>query len=263
MRTQAQTTPGHARLAWFRLPALVREPLLLLGRVVRGILHNPPPRDRVLTQMHNVGIRSLVFISITLGFLGLILVYQGCVQTLKVLPDLSGVGQVFIYAMWRSFGPTITALMLATRVGAGIAAEIGSMTVTDQIEAMKVANADPVEYILGPRFIACVVMTPVLWVVGAMVGIAAGYFMGHLHFGISTRAFLDLSSTHVSDVVVGYIKAQTYGVVIPILSAESGFRAQGGSEGVGWATTRAVVNSSFAVITLDFLISTSAFLLGY
>ncbi len=250
----------------FRLPPMhgtVRDPFLLLGQVARTLARRPPPADRLYAQMVNVGHRSLVFISLTLGFLGLILVYQGCVQVMRVLPDLSGVGTAFIYAMVRTFGPTITGLMIATRVGAGIAAEVGSMTVTDQVEAMKVANSDPVSYILAPRFVACVVMTPVLWVFGTLVGTLSGYLMGHYHFGIATKTFLSLHGTQIPDVVVGFLKALSYGIVIPLLAADSGFKARGGSEGVGWATTRAVVNSSFAVIVLDFVISTLAFLLGY
>lgn len=265
-RTSTAPRPSFWGRTLFRLPALpgvVQDPLVLLGHVIRVLLRHPPPRHRLLAQMHNVGNGSVVFISLTLGFLGLILVYQGCVQALKVLPDLSGVGTAFIFAMVRTFGPTITGLMIATRVGAGIAAEIGSMTVTDQIEAMKVANSDPVSYILGPRFLSCVVMTPVLWVVGSLVGIWAGYLMGHWRFGISTQTFLDFGGTATHDVVIGFLKAESYGIVIPVLAADSGFKARGGSEGVGWATTSAVVNASFAVIVLDFVISTLAFLLGY
>lgn len=250
----------------FRIPALpevVLDPARLLGQVVRALGHRFPPSDRLFIQMHNVGNNSAVFISVTLGFLGLILVYQGCVQTLKVLPDLSGVGMAFIFAMVRTFGPTITGMMIATRVGAGIAAEIGSMTVTDQIEAMKVANSDPVSYILGPRFVSCVVMTPILWVFGTLVGVLFGYLMGHFRFGIATQTFLDLGLVSYHDVVIGFLKALSYGIVIPVLAADAGFKARGGSEGVGWATTTAVVNASFAVIVLDFVISTLAFLLGY
>jgi len=213
--------------------------------------------------MHQVGNRSLVFILVTQGFLGLILVYQACVQILKVLPDLAGVVAGFLYAMVRTFGPTVTGLMVATRVGAGIAAELGSMTVTDQVEAMKVANSDPVARLVLPRFLACAVMMPVLWVFGTLVGSVAGYLMGHYRFSIGTRVFLDFSGITQMSVFFGYLKAQAYGIVIPILSAHAGFQAHGGSEGVGRATTAAVVRSSFAVIVLDFAISTIAYWMGY
>jgi len=236
---------------------------VLLLRTLAATIRRPPPKNRLLAQMHNVGNRSVVFIAVTLGFLGLILVYQACVQTLKVLPDLSGVGGAFLFAMVRTFGPTVTGLMVATRVGAGIAAELGSMTVTDQVEALKVANSDPVSWLVVPRFLACVVMMPVLWVFGTLVGSLAGYLMGHYRFAIGSRIFLDFSGIAPIDVFFGYLKAQAYGIVIPILSAHAGFQAFGGSEGVGQATTAAVVRSSFVVIVLDFLISTVAFLMGH
>jgi len=253
----------HSNPRKHRVPGLLREPALLLARTVAALIRRPPPRDRLLAQMLNVGNRSFVFIAVTLGFLGLILVYQACVQTLKVLPDLSGVGAAFLFAMVRTFGPTVTGLMVATRVGAGIAAELGSMTVTDQVDALKVANSDPVSWLVAPRFLACVVMMPVLWVFGSLVGSLAGFLMGHYRFAIGTRVFLDLSDIRPVDVFFGYLKAQTYGIVIPILSAHAGFQAFGGSEGVGRATTNAVVRSSFVVIVLDFVISTVAFLLGH
>ena len=193
----------------------------------------------------------------------LILVYQGAFQAQKVLPDLTQVGEIFIGTMIRTFGPTIVALMLATRVGAGIAAELGSMVVTDQVEAMKVTNTDPIEYLVVPRFVATLVMMVALWVFGVLVAVFAGTLMGTLRFGIQLRTFLSLAGTAPSDVWVGVLKCLAFGVTIPILAADSGFRATGGSEGVGWATTRAVVNASFAVIVLDFVISTLAFLAGW
>jgi phospholipid/cholesterol/gamma-HCH transport system permease protein len=237
--------------------------MALLGRTLASVMRSPPPRSRLVEQFHEIGNRSVVFIAVTLGFLGLILVYQGAYQAQKVLPDLTGVGSIFISAMIRVFGPTIVGLMIATRVGAGIAAEIGSMVVTDQIEAMKVTNTDPVDYLVAPRFIACVVMTQILWVIGCLVAVVFGAAMGMARFQIQLGTFLSLANTGWGDVGVGSLKCLAFGIAIPILSAESGFRAHGGSEGVGWATTRAVVNSSFAIIFLDFVISTLAYVVGW
>ena len=235
----------------------------LLGATVRALPSALRSYRRVVESMFVIGNRSVVFIAVTLGFLGLILVYQGAYQAQKVLPDLTQVGEIFIVTMIRTFGPTIVALMLATRVGAGIAAELGSMVVTDQVEAMKVTNTDPIEYLVVPRFVATVVMMVALWIFGVLIAVFAGTMMGTLRFGIQLRTFLSLAGTAPSDVWVGVLKCLAFGVTIPILAADSGFRATGGSEGVGWATTRAVVNASFAVILLDFLISTLAFLAGW
>ena len=234
--------------------------LRLLLEVLVGIVRRPPPRDRVLAQMYNIGNGSVLFVSITLGFLGMITVYQGVIQASKVLPDYSMAGATLINVMVREFGPTITALMIATRVGSGIAAELGSMVVTDQIEAMKVSNTDPVRYLVAPRFVACVVMTFALTFVAVLVAVMAGLLVGVVRFQINPNTFLSLRMVNWTGVSEGLIKCLAYGVTIPIIAAESGFRAQGGSEGVGWATTRAVVNTSVAVILLDFVIATGVYL---
>lgn len=241
--------------------ALPLELAKLLGETLRAMVTRPPSFGRLLEQMHNVGNRSLVFISITLGFLGLISVYQGCIQAQKVLPDLSLVGATFIGVMVSEFGPTMTALMVATRVGSGIAAELGTMVVTEQVEALKVTNTDPVEFIVVPRFMACVLMMFVLTSYAILVAVLAGMLIADLRFQINPSTFLSLAYTTWDDLYVGLIKCFAYGVSIPIIAAESGFKAKGGSEGVGQATTRSVVNTLFAVIILDFLIAGGWYLL--
>jgi len=233
----------------------------LLAETIRACIRTPPPRRAVLAQMFNTGNRSLLFLLVTMGFLGMITVYQGCLQAMKVLPDLSNAGAIFIMAMVREFGPTITALMLATRVGTGIAAEIAAMVVSDQVEALKVSSTDPIAFLVTPRFLGFVVMMFVCTVYSCAVAVAAGLLMAELRFQINPHTFLSLSFTRWSDLYVGLAKTFAYGVAIPILSADSGFRATGGSEGVGWATTRAVINSTFAIIFLDFVIAGIGYLL--
>ncbi|NOZ00486.1 MAG: ABC transporter permease [Deltaproteobacteria bacterium] len=245
---------SQARLLPLRL-------LGLLGETMRAMIKRPPSLARLLDQMHNIGNRSLVFISVTLGFLGLISVYQGSIQAQKVLPDLSMVGATFINVMISEFGPTITALMIATRVGSGIAAELGAMVVTEQVEALKMTNTDPIEFVVVPRFIATVIMMFVMTVYGVLVAVLAGMVIADLRFQVNPSTFLSLGMTGWSDLCVGLIKCFAYGVAIPIIAADAGFHASGGSEGVGQATTRAVVNTLFAVIILDFIIAGGWYLL--
>lgn len=233
----------------------------LLGETLWSLVRRPPPRRAVVAHLFNTGNRSLVFLAVTMGFLGMISVYQGCLQAMKILPDLTNAGAVFIMVMIREFGPTITAMMLATRVGTGIAAEIAVMTVTDQVEALKVNNTDPVAYLVAPRFVGFLVMMVVCTVYSCAVAILAGLLMADLRFQVNPNTFLSLGFTRWSDFSIGLAKTIAYGVAIPILAADSGFRAGGGSEGVGWATTRAVVNALFAIIALDFLIAGIGYLL--
>lgn len=240
----------------------VRRVTTLLGETVLSIFRHLPPPQVLVPHLYNAGNRSLLFLTVTMGFLGMISVYQGCIQAMKVLPDLSMAGAVFIMAMIREFGPTITAMMLATRVGTGIAAEIASMTVTDQVEALKVSNTDPVTFLVAPRFLAYFVMAFACTVYSCVVAVGAGLLMGVTKFQLNPHTFLSLAMTEWSDFYIGLAKTFCYAVAVPILAADSGFRAVGGSEGVGWATTRAVVNSLFAIVALNFAVSGIGFLLG-
>jgi phospholipid/cholesterol/gamma-HCH transport system permease protein len=209
----------------------------------------------VVRQMYEIGNRSLVFVSIVMAFIGMILVYQGGLQTQRVIPDLSGLGATFVELLVRDLAASICALMLATRVGAGIAAELGSMVVTEQVDALRLCAADPIDYLVRPRFLACIAMTLVLVVIAGTVSYLAGMWAAHTFFELNPRTFVDLSLVDAGDVVVGLTKCLAYGAVIPVISAQAGLTTRGGSEGVGIATTRAVVNSSLAVIALDLLLS--------
>ncbi len=210
----------------------------------------------ILAQMYEIGNKSLFFLTVVMGFIGMILVYQAGIQTMRVLPDLTMLGATFIELLVRDLAASIGSLMLATRVGAGIAAEIGSMVVTEQVDALKMSAADPIDYLVKPRFIASIIMTTALIIWSAGVACLAGLLTGWAMFDLSPRTFFNLSMVNVGDLTVGLSKCLAYGAAIPIVSAHSGLSTFGGSEGVGWATTRAVVNSSLAVIMLNLVIST-------
>ncbi len=217
--------------------------------------------SKILQQAFEIGNRSVFFVVLTLGFLGAIVSLQTGFQAMRVLGDTSLVGAQTAPLLVRQLGPTLAGLMVATRVGTGIAAEIGSMVVTEQVDALRMCNAPPVDYLVKPRFLACLVMIPALTVIGiatawlAGMGVAAGVF----DTNPSTYANFDL--VNPIDLGEGMSKAFAFGAVIPIISGASGFGARGGSQGVGEATTWAVVNCSLAVIVLDFLIGGLFFVL--
>ncbi|HSN99798.1 MAG TPA: ABC transporter permease [Candidatus Nanopelagicales bacterium] len=214
----------------------------------------------VLLQMYEIGNRSLFFLSVVMGFIGMILVYQAGLQTKRVVPDLTMMGANFLELLVRDLAATIGSLMLATRVGAGIAAEIGSMVVTEQVDALRMSAADPVDYLIKPRFIASVLMTTCMVVWSAAVAFGAGLITAYVMFDVQPRTFLNISLVDAGDLTVGLAKCVAYGAAIPIVAGHSGLSTFGGSEGVGWATTKAVVNSSLAVIILNVIISTAGFL---
>lgn len=209
----------------------------------------------VLSQMYEIGNRSLGFACVVLGFVGAIFVYQAGLQTLRVVPDMSGLGATYLELLVRDLASSITALMLATRVGAGIAAEIGSMKVTDQLDALRLCRAEPVEYLIAPRFVASVAVTWIVVVVAGFVALVTGMLTAYVAFRVGPLTFLDTRFIGAPDLIVGLAKAFAYGAAIPLLSAHAGLTTSGGSQGVGNATTTAVVNSSLAVIVLNFLIS--------
>ena len=234
-----------------------------IAGIVRGFQRRRDRRGRakgeLVRQMFYIGNKSLIFIGVTLGFIGMVMTYQTCLQLSKVTgSDFSQVGPQLIRLIVTDFGPTITGLMLATRVGAGIAAEIGSMKVTEQIDALRMSGVLPVDYLIVPRFIASVIMTLMLSTLGSVITFGAGGLTADFSFGVNPNTFFDLSLLRPRHLILFAIKVVSYGAAIPIVAGFCGLRARGSSEGVGWATTAAVIGSSFAVIVLDFVISAAA-----
>lgn len=253
-----------------RLFARAIDPLRALAADLRGLyqllaetlhycLRGRVDRRAVVAQAYIIGNGSMLFVSVTMSVVGMIAVVQSGLQTQRVLPELSLLGANIIQILAREFAPTVCALMLATRIGAGIAAEIGSMVVTDQIDALRMCAADPVDYLVVPRFIASVVMTVALAVWSLFIALVAGSFAANAVFDLNHDTFVNFSLVGTGDFVVLLMKAITYGAAIPIVSAHRGLSTFGGSEGVGWATTNAVVHSSLAIILLDLILS----ILGY
>jgi phospholipid/cholesterol/gamma-HCH transport system permease protein len=209
----------------------------------------------VARYMYEIGNRSMGFLCIAMGFIGMIFVYQAGLQMLRLIPDLSLLGATYLELLVRDLAASISALLLATRVGAGIAAEIGSMVVTEQVDALRMCATDPIDYLIRPRFLASLMMTTVLVIVAGCIAGAAGMWTAYAFFSLNPATFLNTSLIDEGDIVVGLAKCVAYGGAIPVVSGYCGLSTYGGSEGVGAATTRAVVNSSLTIIALDFLIS--------
>ena len=155
----------------------------------------------------------------------------------------------------RVLGPTVIGLLIACRVGAGIAAEIGAMAVTEQLDAMRMCAAEPIEALMVPRLRGGIAAGLILTVIGSAAAILAGFLTGMIWFSISANAYWNLDMIATSDVVQGMVKALVYGIAVPVVSGACGLAARGGARGVGQATTDAVVGSSFAIIVLDSIIS--------
>lgn len=232
----------------------------VLVRTLYYVFRGKRDKGATVRQMYEMGNKSVFFLSITMGFIGMIMVLQAGLQTERVVPDFSQLGPTYLELLVRDLAASIASLMLATRVGAGIAAEIGSMVVTEQVDALRMCAADPIDYLVAPKFIASLIMTTVLVVWAGTVAFVAGGATAYFAFDVPWRTFASVRLVDFGDLATGLTKCIAYGAAIPIVSSYCGLSTFGGSEGVGWATTRAVVNSSLAIIILNFFISGAAFL---
>ncbi|MDB4974440.1 MAG: hypothetical protein JWN48_2781 [Myxococcaceae bacterium] len=251
--------PGALMGALKAVGADLRGLWLLLVNTCKAIAQGKVDRTSLFEQAYNIGNGSVLFITVTMVVLGMIIVVQSGMQTQRVLPELSLLGANIIQLLVREFAPIVCAMMLATRVAAGIAAEIGSMVVTDQVDALRMSGAQPIEYLVVPRFIAGLVMSVALSFWSLFISLIAGTFAANAVFDLNITTFVNFNLVGMGDYIVFMLKASTFGAAIPIISAQRGLTTFGGSEGVGWATTNAVVHSSLAIIILDLILS----VLGY
>lgn len=210
-----------------------------------------------------MGNRSVFFMTVTMGFVGMLFVHQAAFQINQVTGDLQLVGATYIEFLIRELAVSVGAVVLATRVGSGIAAEIGSMVVTDQVDAMRMNGTDPVEFLVAPRFIASLLTGTALMIYTAFIMVLSGMLAAQLYFDVNPRIFLNFRYVDWNEVLSGLVKCWAYCTAIPVVSAYCGLSTFGGSEGVGWATTRAVVNCAIAIILLDAFISTSWYFIFY
>ena len=195
-------------------------------------------KGAVWQQAYEIGNRSIVFIVWVAGAMGMTLVYQAGLQAERVIGDLSPMGPLYLQLLLREFGPTFSAMMVATRVGTGIAAEIGSMVVTEQVDALRMCGVHPVEYLVVPRLWASAFMVLMLSILSITVSYFAGMATANFAFGVSPYTFAQLDYVVWGDLLLMLTKSLAYGLAIPIVAAASGLAAHGGSEGVGWATTQ-------------------------
>lgn len=219
-----------------------------------------PPWDgkSIVNQMLEIGYKSLPVITITLFFTGMVMAYQiGSAMDALMSGSSIFIGSAVTIAMFRELCPVLTALLLAGRIGSSIAAEIGTMKVTEQIDALRTLYADPVQYLTVPRFVACLVMVPALTVVADLVGVLGGASIAYFSLGITLEKYIDNIVTYVrlADFLSGIIKSFFFGILIVVISCYQGFSTTGGAEGVGKSTIQAVVKSSMAILISDYFLT--------
>lgn len=215
---------------------------------ITGKVHWKP----VWEQMYKIGVLSLPLVSMTALFTGMVLALQSAYQ-LRYLQAVQFTADLVALSITRELGPVLTAMVVAGRVGAGITAEIGSMKVTEQLDAMRALATDPTRYLALPRIIAAFFMLFILTVYADFLGIFGGYLIGIFKLDISSAQYIDrtFDSLVLKDVYTGLIKAFFFGVIIATVGCYHGFQARGGAEGVGRATTKSVVSALVLIIAFD------------
>ncbi|HTL70326.1 MAG TPA: ABC transporter permease [Candidatus Eisenbacteria bacterium] len=213
----------------------------------------PPFRARhVFEQMVKTGVDSFAISTLTSFFIGVVIAFQSAYQMMKVNADIYIPSLVSI-SMTREIGPILTALVVAGRVGASIAAELGSMKVTEQIDALETLAANPVKYLVAPRFIALFTMLPLLTIYADFVGMVGGYLVGVYKLGLTHSIYMKMTFEPLvlKDIFTGLFKTLVFASIICVISCFEGMRVEGGAEGVGNATTKAVVTSFILIIVSD------------
>jgi len=217
------------------------------------------PRIRLrltLVQMSHLGVDSLPIVSLTLLFAGMVMTIQ-IVDILLRYGAQSTLGGIMSIAMGRELGPILTGVVVAGRVGAAMTAEIGTMKVTEQIDALRCMATNPIAYLVVPRFVACVIMVPILSLYGFLIGTGGGYAVATMFSGISSFTYLNSIDvfTSLSDVTYGMIKSMFFGGIIALIGCNEGMHAKSGAEGVGMATTKSVVTSIIFIFICNYFLS--------
>ncbi len=213
----------------------------------------PPLRKRqIVEQMARIGVDSLPIVSLISLFTGMVLALQSAYQMQRFSAEMY-IASLVAVSTTRELGPVLTALIVAGRVGASITAELGTMKVTEQIDALETLATNPVKYLVVPRFLALMIMLPLLTVYADMIGILGGYVVGVYKLGISHGLYMKNTwdPLKYKDVFTGLIKSYFFAIIICIVACYQGMKAEGGAEGVGRATTSSVVMSFILIISSD------------
>jgi phospholipid/cholesterol/gamma-HCH transport system permease protein len=229
---------------------------IMLGRILFWSPRRPFEVREHFRQMQRVGVDSIPVVFLTMLFTGMVLALQAY-NGFARFNATSLVGSVVTLSLMRELSPVLSALMVTGRVGSSMAAEIGSMRVTEQIDALEALATEPVQYLFVPRVFAAVLMMPLLVVMGDVVGMIGGYFVAVSLLGTNSVAYYESQFQYLDmvDFTSGIIKAAVFGLILSVVACVRGFYTVGGAEGVGRSTTRAVVVASLTILLVDFFMT--------
>lgn len=232
---------------------------LLLFRTLTNLFKKPWEKRIFFQQLEEVGVRSLLVVSLTAAFGGLVFGLQTYIGFHRYIGPGSETygGPIISLGLSKELIPILVGLMVTGRVGSSMAAEIGTMRITEQIDALFSLGADPIRYLVVPRTLACFIMLPCLTVYGDIIGMAAGFFYNVYLMGVNRVIYIRNTLLYMEmwDVFSGLIKASIFGIIIALIGCWQGLKTEGGAEGVGRATTRTVVIASILILIANFFLS--------
>jgi len=253
---QIRATVGRFLIERMKFLIGVGEYTRLFGAVISSTVRRPPHLRLILQQLYDIGVTSLPVVAITGFFTGMVLAAQSFYQ----LSDkgLAGVTGLMVgKAMITELGPILTAFMVTGRVGAAMCAELGTMRVTEQIDALETMAVNPTRYLVAPRFLAGTFIMPLLTVFSMVMGIFGGYLLAVYYFGMAPASYFDPMPLHITmfDLFTGITKAFVFGVIIMSVSCFKGMKTSGGAAGVGRSTTNSVVISYCLILFTNFFLT--------
>lgn len=234
------------------------EMVILMGKIVYSFREAPRNVQSILTQMAIIGYDTLPVASVMAFFVGMVLALQTGVE-LQKYGGQEIIGAIVGHSMVRELGPVMTSFLVAGRVGSAMAAELGVMTVYEEIDALKTLDIDPVRYLAMPRFIACIICVPALVVYSDLIGIAGGALISNLHpqIFVSYTTYYDslTAALKVKEIGIGLTKSLVFGGIIALVACYVGFSTKGGARGIGESTTRSVVLSFMLILVADYILT--------
>jgi phospholipid/cholesterol/gamma-HCH transport system permease protein len=242
----------------FALRALleVQETTLLAARAAGRLFRRPSYVNEMITQMDVIGVGSLTIVLLTGFFTGGVLALQ-TYPTLKYYGAQDQTGRLVAISLVRELGPVLAGLMVAGRVASAIAAELGSMVVSQQIDAMRALGTDPVRKLVAPRLVALIITLPLLTLIADAVGIGGGWVVSTQFFGLGSGSFMAAvwEGLTTDDIIGGFVKTSAFALIIGTVACHKGLGTEGGTVGVGRSTTSAVVTTSILIIVADYFIT--------
>lgn len=247
-----------AKIGIFTLDLLskIGEVAIFIANAIYQCFYRPFYHKIIFKQLIKIGFYSLPVVGLTAIFSGAVMALQSYSGFSRFNAE-STIATVVVLSITRELGPVLAGLMVAARVGASMAAELGTMKVTEQIDALKTLSTNPIKYLVVPRIIATIISLPILVIIADIIGVMGGYTVSVYSLNFSAESYIanTFKFLETGDIILGLVKAFFFGLAIAVISCYCGYNSKGGAEGVGVATTNAVVYSSITILLLNYIIT--------